>query len=200
MSFPTKLTNNGHDFAYGVGLKLGLHKELSDTLCLGVMYQTEIDMTEFDDYADLFAHDGDLDVPADFKIGLTCQARENVAVSYDIEHTWFGDVDAAGNPISNIFSCPTVAGMDLASCLGGDRGDQPIAPGEVLFIILAPATIENHLTLGLTRDNCNHREWNFSFMYTSNTSVSGPNPFDPTQTITLEMDQFELEFSYGWKF
>lgn len=164
------------------------------------MYQTEIDMTEFDDYADLFAHDGDFDVPADFKIALTFQESEYVAFSFDIEHTWFGDVDAAGNPISNIFACPTVAGMDLASCPGGDRGDQPIAPGEVLFNILAPATFENYLTLGLTRDKGNHREWNFSFMCASNTSVSGPNPFDPTQTITLEMDQFELEFSCGWKF
>jgi hypothetical protein len=39
--------------------------------------------------------------------------------------------------------------------------------------------------------------------------VSGPatftdpmnsgNPFDPTQTVDIDMDQWELEFSYGWR-
>jgi hypothetical protein len=25
------------------------------------------------------------------------------------------------------------------------------------------------------------------------------NPFDPFQTISLDMDQWEIEFSYGWR-
>lgn len=234
MNLPTNLTNNGHDFAYGIGVKLGVHKQLSEKATLGVMYQSKINMSEFDDYADLFAEDGDFDVPPNLKIGLTYQARENVSVSFDIEQTWFSDVDAVGNPIANIFSCPTAGagGSSLPSCLGGDigagfgwddmttykigvqwnnggdftwrigysHGDQPIEPSEVLFNILAPAVIEDHLTFGFTKDTGNNRELNFSFMYAPNTSLSGSNPFDPTQTISLEMDQFELEFSYGWKF
>ncbi len=235
-SFPTKLTNNGHDLSYGGGIKLGLHSELSDSLSFGVMYQSQIWMTEFDDYADLFANQGDFDIPANFKIGLTWEARDNLFWSFDIEHTWFSDVDAVGNSIMNLFSCPTagMGGTDLSKCLGGDNGggfgwddmtvyklgvqwaggndwtwragyshgDQPIPNTEMTFNILAPATIEDHMSFGFTKltgDN-KDREWNFSFMYAPNNKVTGPNNFDPTQTVTFEMYQYELEVSYGWRF
>jgi long-chain fatty acid transport protein len=33
-------------------------------------------------------------------------------------------------------------------------------------------------------------------MYAPEKSVTGPNMFDPTQTITLSMDQFEVEMAY----
>jgi long-chain fatty acid transport protein len=118
------LSNNGHDFAWGYGVKLGLHTQLSDTNSLGIMYQSRIDMTEFDDYSDLFAEDGDMDVPANFKIGLTHMVNDNVALSFDYEYIWYNDVDAPGNSIMNLFSCPTAGqgGMNLRGCLGGDDG------------------------------------------------------------------------------
>ena len=232
--FPTNLTNNGHDSAYGAALKVGLHTQLSDKTSLGVMYQTEMDMTEFDDYADLFAQKGDFDVPAHFKFGITHQANENLAVSFDIEHIWFSDVPAVGNSILSVFGCPTAGqgGTHLAGCLGGaqgagfgwddmtiykfgvqwsnggdttwragfSHGDQPIPTGELTFNILSPAVIEDHVTFGFTRDAANNREWNFAFMYALEESITGPNNFDPTQMITIEMGQFELELSYGWRF
>jgi long-chain fatty acid transport protein len=78
-----------------------------------------------------------------------------------------------------------------------------------MFNILAPATIEDHITLGFTRDLSSGNEWTLSFMYAPNNKVSGPatftdpmnsgNPFDPTQTVDIDMDQWELEFSYGWR-
>jgi long-chain fatty acid transport protein len=64
---PTALSNNGTDWAYGAGVKLGMHAPLSDRVSLGLMYQSEIWMSEFDDYADLFAEQGDMDIPANFK-------------------------------------------------------------------------------------------------------------------------------------
>jgi hypothetical protein len=49
-----------------------------------------------------------------------------------------------------------------------------------------------------------------SFMYAFNNKVTGPasaigdptdtgNPFDPTQSISIDMDQWEIEFSFGWR-
>jgi hypothetical protein len=35
-----------------------------------------------------------------------------------------------------------------------------------------------------------------SIMYAPSKEVTGTSTFDPTQTITLEMSQFELEFAY----
>jgi len=233
---PANLSNNGHEFSWGYGLKVGLHANLSDAVSLGIMYQSKIYMTEFDDYADLFAEQGDFDIPANFKIGWTWTPRENLHLSFDIEHTWFSDVAAVGNPIANIFACPTspAMGPDVESCLGGDRGagfgwddmttyklgvqwnnggdwtwragyshgDQPVPETEMTFNILAPAVIEDHFSFGFTKVSGENRdrEWNFAVMYAPSESQTGPNNFDPTQTVTWEMDQFELELSYGWRF
>jgi hypothetical protein len=36
------------------------------------------------------------------------------------------------------------------------------------------------------------------FMYAPEEQVQGRNTFDPTQTIELRMQQFELEFGLSW--
>ncbi len=121
---PTALSNNGHDYAYGGGIKVGLHAALSERVDFGIMYQSKIWMTEFDDYADLFAERGGMDVPPDLKVGLTFKASDRTALSFDIEHTWYSDVPSVGNPIALLFSCPTAGrgGTDLTTCLGGANG------------------------------------------------------------------------------
>ena len=233
--WPVNLSNNGHDWAFGGGLKLGLHAMLSDRVSLGVAYQTRIYMSEFDDYADLFAEQGDMDIPPNLKIGLTFKANENVALSFDIEHTWYSDIDAVGNSISHLFTgCPMtqMGGMDTSFCLGGDNGagfgwedmttykvglawkagedwtwrfgysygKQPIPESEMSFNILAPGVMESHLTTGFTLSRTPNRELNVAFMYAPNKKVTGPQNFDPTQNVTFEMYEWELEVSYGWRF
>jgi len=231
---PANLSNNGHEFSFGVGAKIGFQANLGASTSLAASYVTEIDMSELDKYADLFAEGGDFDIPANAKIGLTFRPRDTVAISLDAEHTWFSDVAAVGNSIFNLFSCPTAnpLGTDLSSCLGGangggfgwddmtvykvgiewgvgsdmvwragySHGDQPIPNAEVMFNILAPATIEDHIAAGFTRKSGQNSEWSLSVMYAPSNDVTGPNPFDPTQTITIEMYQWEVEFGYSWNF
>ncbi len=81
---------------------------------------------------------------------------------------------------------------------GYSYGEHPIPESEVVFNILAPAVIEQHYTAGYTMLNQANNGWKFSFMYAPNKSVSGTNPFDLAQTITLEMSQWE--FSFGYQF
>ena len=228
------LSNNGHDNSIGYGAKIGFTSTPSTQLSFAGMYQTEIDMPEFDSYADLFANGGDFDIPANAKMGFTYKSASNVAWNFDIEHTWFSKVGSIGNSISNLFSCPTLnpTSMSAAGCLGGangagfgwddmtvykvgaqwggnngmtwragySHGDQPISESEITFNILAPAVIEDHISFGFTKETSPNREFNFAAMYALNNSVKGQNNFDPTQTIEIEMDQFELELSYTWKF
>ena len=234
MEFPEHLSNNGTDWSWGAGLKVGLHAPISDVLSFGISYQTKIWMSEFDDYADLFAQQGDMDIPADLKIGLTFQANENVALSFDIEHIWYSNIDSIANPIQILFNCPSIAGPEgvFSNCLGGDKGagfgwddmttykagvawkagedwtwrfgysygKQPIPDSEMSFNILAPATIQSHLTTGFTLSRVKNREWNVALMYAPNKKISGPQNFDPTQEVTMQMYQWELEVSYGWRF
>jgi long-chain fatty acid transport protein len=124
MELPSNLSNNGTEWSFGAGLKVGLHAPISDVLSFGLSYQTKIWMNKFDDYADLFAQQGDLDIPADLKIGLTFRANENVALSFDIEHIWYSDIDSIANTIQVLFNCPSIAGAEgvFSNCLGGDDG------------------------------------------------------------------------------
>ena len=86
--------------------------------------------------------------------------------------------------------------------VGYSTTDQPIPDSEVLFNILAPAVVEDHLTFGFTNKTSSNTEFNFAAMYAPEVEVSGSNPLggDAGQPITIRMKQYELEASWGWKF
>ena len=65
-------------------------------------------MSEFDDYASLFAEDGDFDIPSSIKAGLSFRATDALRVNLDIEHTAFGEVDSVGNPMALFTGCPAL--------------------------------------------------------------------------------------------
>ena len=234
MVMPDSLSDNGHDWSFGAGVKIGLHSPISDKVSLGLVYQSKIWMNEFDDYSDLFAEQGDFDIPADLKFGITFHANEKLDFNFDFEYIWYSDVDSVGNAIQNIFACPTAGagGTDLSTCLGGDNGagfgwddmavykvgarykagkdwtwrfgysygKQPIGEDQMTFNILAPAVIESHFTAGFTLERTPGRQFNVGFMFAPNNKERGPQNFDPTQIVEMEMYQWELEASYSWAF
>ena len=56
---PDKVTNNGYDYSWGGGVRIGwLGSMLNDQLNVGVSYQSKLWMTDFDDYEGLFANGG----------------------------------------------------------------------------------------------------------------------------------------------
>ena len=77
--------------------------------------------------------------------------------------------------------------------------NQPIESSEVIFNILAPAVIEDHLTAGFTKSLSDDSEITMSFMYGAGEKVTGANPFDPGQMISIDMDQFQIGFTYSKK-
>ena len=120
---PTKLTNNGKDNDIGFGIKVGGLFELSDSVDLGIAYQSEISNT-LDDYAGLFANGGELDIPATAAVGLAFELNDRSSLAFDVQHIFYEDADAIGNPgtsnpTAGLFAC---AGGDLSSCLGGSNG------------------------------------------------------------------------------
>jgi len=123
-TMPMNLSNNGTDWAFGGGLKVGLHAPISDQVSLGLMYQTKIWMGKFDDYSDLFAQQGGMDIPADLKFGVTFHANEKLDLNFDFEYIWYSDIKSVGNDIQLIFNCPTAGagGTNLGNCLGGADG------------------------------------------------------------------------------
>lgn len=121
---PTSLSNNGHDSSIGFGFATGVWWAMGDAASAGLSYTSKISMDEFDDYADLFAEDGGFDIPSSAKLGISFKGNNNARINFDIEHTQFSEVDSVGNPMANLFACPTAGagGTDLESCLGGKNG------------------------------------------------------------------------------
>ena len=83
---------------------------------------------------------------------------------------------------------------------GYSTADQPIPSEEVLFNILAPGVMEEHLTFGFTRMIDNDSEFSFALMYAPSVDVVGSNTFDPSQDIEIEMNQYEIAASYSRRF
>jgi long-chain fatty acid transport protein len=121
---PTNLGNNGHDYSTGFGVKFGVQFQPVERLRLGISYQSRIYMSEFDKYSDLFAAEGGFNIPQNIRFGVSWDYSDRITLHYDTDHTNYRDVDSVGNPISNLFGCPTAGagGTDVSYCLGGDRG------------------------------------------------------------------------------
>ena len=130
---PDKLTDNGHDIAVGFGVKLGMNIDITDAITLGISYQSVIDMGEFDDYAGLFAEDGDFDIPSTYTLGFTFKTSDTSTLLLDYQVINYTDVPAIANSIQPLLSTcmdslnnSLVAGMQMPAtgpgCLGGSLG------------------------------------------------------------------------------
>ena len=220
------LTNNQHEYSYGAGIRLGWQGEVSPGLTLAAAATSKIYMTEFDDYAGLFAEEGDFDIPPQITVGLAYKIMPRSALTFDIQHIMYGSVDSISNPIGNLFTGASGAlggsngagfgweDMTIAKLgyqwqtssdwtwrAGVSYGEQPIPDDQVMFNILAPGVMETHLTGGFTRQMGKNNELTMSFMYAPTKEVSGTAPAAlGGMPITIEMSQFEVEASWGWTF
>jgi len=117
------LTNNDYDNSYGLGAKIGILAELSNTLTVGASYQSKIYMSEFDKYAGLFAEQGDFDIPSNFTVGLAFKATPSVTMTADVQRIMYSDVASIANPIApNIQNCLASLPTPDGNCLGGNNG------------------------------------------------------------------------------
>ncbi len=236
---PTKLTNNGYDWSYGAGLKIGAQGEVYPGVTLAASYQTKTWMTKFDDYKDLFANGGEFDIPPTATIGLAWKPAPQHTLLLDYQYIWYESVDAISNPNDLATRCSPLnpSGFNPSYCLGGSKGagfgwentgvikvgwqfeynptwtfrlgyshnDQPIPKSEVVFNTLAPGVVENHITAGFTQKLSKKNEWSLSAMYAPKTDIKGRNQFTgapdgsiPAQDVTISMDQWEIEASFGF--
>lgn len=79
-------------------------------------------------------------------------------------------------------------------------GDQPVPANENTFNILLISLTETHYTAGFSRKLCNGRKLGFSIMYAEEESLEARNQLDPSQIILLTTDEFDIQFSYSWRF
>lgn len=122
------LTNNGADWSYGIGWRLGwLGQYLNDRLSLGLNYSARVNMSEFKRYAGLFAEGGDFDIPENYGAGIAFKLADKTDIAFDVMQINYSDVASIGNPGPNAFDStdfnPLCPGVDTPECkLGGSLG------------------------------------------------------------------------------
>lgn len=237
------LTDNGRDWAYGAGLKLGFLTALTNTLSLGVSAQSKIYMTDHDDYQDLLTEDDDLDNAATATIGLQWAITPKSRILVDYQYIWYSNVNTLSDDDTDFNACPGAGGTNSAACIGGNdgpgfgwdnmgvvkigweweanpewtwrvgfsHGNQPVDNNQTLFNILAPATVENHITFGFTNKLSKDSDFNFAAMYAPRKEISGKSGLlldvnqdgigDPVAGDTeLSMHQYSIEASWSSRF
>jgi len=119
---PDKVSNNGKDWSYGLGLHFGWYGEVTEQLALGLSYRTKMWMGDFDEYSGLFADGGAFDIPAMFNFGLAYKVRPDVTVAFDYQHIFYDEIDAIANS-NDIDLSPCFGASPIPSyCLGGKSG------------------------------------------------------------------------------
>jgi len=228
-AYPNNVTGRGVDDAYGIGLHLGWIGQISDSVTLGATYQSRTNFQEFDKYKGLFA--GAMDAPASYGVGIAVKATPQLTVAADVQRILFSDVDPIGNSISKWNGQPFLTGAagnlgkssgpgfgwedatvfkigssyaysdSLTLRAGYDHVTQPVPKREALFNILAPAVVQDHISLGATWILPNKGEVSFGYTHAFEDSVNGTNAI-PAQfgggNVKLKMHQDSLGVAYGW--
>lgn len=222
-SRPGSVTDLGHDTSTGWGVKLGWMGNVSDSVTLGIAWSSEIDMSNFDEYAGLFADDGDFDIPESFGAGIAWQLNEALTLAADWQRIQYSDIDSVGNPLapllsgvplgvaggpgfgwedSEVYKLGTVYTVSDALTLraGVSHMDQPIPGGETFFNILAPGVIETHVSFGSSWAVSDKSEWNFAYTRGLEKTVRGansiPGPFGGGEAdLTMHQNILAIGFT-----
>ena len=223
---PECLTGNGYEFSYGAGVQVGYLGYLTDRLSIGASYTPKISMGEFDAYCGLFADDGSFDIPAAVNAGVAYKVRDNLTAAADFQRIHYSDVTSVGQGLlPNLMQAPLGseggagfgwkdvdvvkvgfawdATPEWTFSAGYSTATQPVPDSEVLFNILAPGVIDQHVTLGMSKALMNRPgRFNVALMYAPTQTVKGANPLEApgAQQIELQMSEWEIEFGYSFGF
>lgn len=220
------LTEKGYDYSYGAGMRVGILGQLNDKTSLGVTYQSRTYMQKFKKYRGLFAEDGDLDIPAAMTVGTAYKATDALTLAADYKRIFYSAVRSMSNS-NNVQAGTSAAILGTKTGLGFGWQDMDVfklgaqydvddaltvragmsynsmamPDKENMFNILAPAVPQYHASAGLTYKLGGGHEVGASFVRTfSNTTTNDNNINHGTTSIDLQMDQYEMDMGYTYKF
>ena len=209
-----------HDDSFGYGVRVGYMGKITPTVTIGAAYASKMNFEEFSKYNWLFLENGDFDIPENYNLGVAWQATPALKLAADYQRINYSGVDAVGQPASvggfgwddmdvwklgmeykynqkltlragYSFTDSPIVGASGAECFAGSENC-----GEVTLNILAPATIEQHITLGFTYTLGSGDEVTMAYMHAFENEVSGQGPFG---VDTIQMYQNSLGIQYSWK-
>lgn len=222
---PANVTNRGYDDGYAIGVHIGWIGEITDKVTLGASYQSRTFSTKFEKYQGLFAEQGSFDIPSTYGFGIALKATPQITVAADVQRINYSEVAAVGRlslaNINNGLGSDNGAGFgwqDITSVkvgtsyafndkltlrVGYNYSDQAIRNSDTLFNILAPATIQHHLTLGATWLLPNKAQLSVSYIHAFDNTIHGTNSIPANfggGNANLSMYQNSVGVAYGFNF
>jgi len=158
------LPKNESDTATGFGFEIGVAIDVAEGTTIGIDYQSEIDMDEFDKHNQyIFAPtaaqglDAQLTLPAITTIGIQHRINDQWKVLADVTDIPWSDIpllkEQFGWDDQTIYKIGAEMQVNdnLAIRFGYNHGDSPIPNKAAGTNILAPATTEDHYSVGFTK-------------------------------------------------
>ena len=221
-SDPAHLTNTGHSYAAGGGVRVGWLGELNKAVSVGATYQSRTYLSKFNRYNGLFAEHGGFDVPANFAGGAAVKLGTKVTLLYDEERILYGQVKSIANTLASTSPLGSDNGpgfgwhdinvvktglvYDVNSSLtvrgGYNHGGVPFDSSQTFFNILAPAVTRDHLHVGATVTLKGGKEISLAYIHAFNNTVNGVNSIPAAYgggNANLSMDQNSFQVAFGWK-
>jgi long-chain fatty acid transport protein len=219
---PANVTNTGHSYGAGGGVRVGWLGELNHVVSVGATYQSRTYVSKFNRYSGLFAEHGGFDVPANFAGGVAVKLGSKATLLYDEERILYGSVKSLANSGSNqaqlgadngpgfgwhdINVIKTGLAYDVNPALtlraGYNHSGLPFDDTQTFFNLLAPAVTQDHLHAGATLALKNGKEVNFAYIHAYNHTVNGVNSIaaaDGGGNANLRMYQNSFQIAFGWK-
>lgn len=223
---PGNLSDKGKDSSTGLGLRLGWNGSITPELSLGIAWASKIKASKFSKYKGLLADNGGFDIPENYGAGLAYRVTSTLTLAVDVQEIKYGDVKSVAAPLSNLFAGNPLGSAngpgfgwkdvsvvklgtmydyskDLKLRVGYSHSDQPIPANQTMFNILAPGTIQDHLTFGATWKNADNGEWSVSYVHAFKKTVNGSGsipavPFGGGEA-NIHMEENIVGIAYGWK-
>ena len=223
----TDLTDNGYDFSYGAGVRVGWLGKIHPKVTLGIAGSSPIYMTEFHKYSDLFAEQGGFDIPANFTAGIAFRPVNDLLMSFDFQRIFYGGVNAIANngpalgpsipPGQGPLGAKNGLGFgwndinvyrlglkyqynsNWSVSAGYSWNDRPFEADQLLFNIISPAVNTKHATFGISYSADKDSEWNLSYQHAFKETMStNQSAFGVPGSVS--MYQNAVEIGYSWKF
>jgi long-chain fatty acid transport protein len=218
----TQVTNTGHAYASGGGVRVGWLGELNRAVSVGATYQSRTYVGKFSRYGGLFAEHGGFDAPANFAGGAAVKLGPKATLLYDEERILYGQVKSIANTLAstsqlgtdngpgfgwhdiNVVKTGVTYDVDTALTLraGYNHGGVPFDNSQTFFNVLAPAVTKDHLHVGTTWSSKSGKEVSFAYIHAFNNTVNGvnsiPAPYGGGEA-NLNMYQNSFQVAFGWK-
>ncbi|MCP4474975.1 MAG: hypothetical protein GY821_10515 [Gammaproteobacteria bacterium] len=225
---PNNLSDRGTNFSYGAGVKIGFMARPIEKVSIGAAYQPEIAMTKMHKYSGTLPNDGAMNIPPTATAGIAVQITPTLKAGFDTQYIWYSAVPAYSNNFKcgtgNLMSGTTCLGTANGTGFGWRNvaayklgavwnalptwifragylyATQPIRSSQILLATLAPTTVQNHFTLGVSHIIKQRFQLSAMALYGLKEDVSGYNTFAPDQKITVHMQDFEFGVALGYLF